>query len=223
MGKEQSLDEYQDLRREMVVRQLQRRGITNKLILEQLDRIPRHLFVSAPQRVDAYSDQPLPISNGQTISQPFVVALMLEYLDLHPNDEVLEIGSGSGYATAILSGIAKHVHAIEVFSELIESAQTVLDSLQVDNVLLEHRSAWEQSQEKKVYDRIVLWASPSRIPEYLFQHLKEGGILVSPEGKQDQYIWVMQKRGGRLTKEKKDSVRFVPLVQGTTEEIDRYR
>ncbi len=207
----------------MVREQLVARRITDSNILASFLNIPRHLFVSEDQRELAYTDQPLPISNGQTISQPYVVALMLEYLESGPEMDVLEIGGGSGYATALLSQLFRHVHSIEVFSELMVSAQKVLSQLELKNISLEHRSAWEQSTEQKLYSRIILWASPPRIPEYLFDHLDEGGIMVAPEGKHDQTLWVIKKKGGNLIKEKKESVRFVPLMQGKTTEIDRYR
>jgi len=149
------------------------------------------------------------------------VALMLSYLDIYPQHKVLEIGSGSGYATAIMSKICKHIYAIEVYQELIEDSLRVIQKLNISNVELNHSSAWEHFNEGMVYDRIILWASPPRIPEHIFDSLKEGGILVAPEGKSQQYVWICTKRDGNIIRKRKDPVRFVPLVQGSVHEIDR--
>ena len=208
---------------QMVAQQLSARGITDPRILKAFETTPRHYFLAVDYRIEAYSDQPLPIDQGQTISQPYVVALMLEYLSLSAEHRVLEIGGGSGYATALLAQLARSVHSLEVFSSLLDSARTVLNVLGFDNVNFEHGSAWEQRFPRKVYDRIILWASPPRIPEYLLSSLKSGGILVAPEGKYEQYIWIYHKLDGAIHKEKRDEVRFVPLVQGTTNEIDIFR
>jgi len=209
------------LRLQMVSDQLLRRGIQQPAILDAFQEIPRHLFVPhiAPQ--EAYADQPLPIKSGQTISQPYIVALMLCYLDIRPIHHVLEIGSGSGYATAVLSKLCHHVTGIEVYGELLDESMSIINQLELSNIDLKHASAWEHFEEKMVYDRIILWASPPRIPEHIFHSLKEGGILVAPEGKSDQYVWVCTKKDGHIIKKRKDPVRFVPLVQGSVQEIDR--
>lgn len=209
-----------NLRLDMVKEQLQRRGIRNADILEAFERIPRHLFVPHVDVDEAYGDYPIPIKAGQTISQPLMVAIMLQYLDVNPKHDVLEIGSGSGYATALLSRLAKHIDAIEVYTELLRDSEIALNRLGLKNIQLIHRSAWEQFEYQKVYDRIVLWASPPRIPDHLFECLGEGGVLVTPLGKAEQNVWIYTMRNGQLKKEKKDAVRFVPLVQGSTREID---
>jgi len=214
-------DDSQSLRQDMVSDQLRRRGILNRSILATFEEIPRHLFVSGVDTAEAYSDQPLPIKAGQTISQPYVVALMLEYLDLQPEHSILEIGSGSGYATAIMSKLCKDVTAMEVYAELLEDSRNVIKQLGLTNVDLKHGSAWEQFDTQKVYDRIILWASPPRIPEHIFDSLKESGILVAPEGKSEQYVWICTKKDGNIARNRKDPVRFVPLVQGSVQEIDR--
>ncbi len=209
-----------ELREDMVRTQLQRRGIDQSDILEAFMQVPRHCFIPDLPVDDAYSDRPQPIQAGQTISQPYMVALMLTYLELQKHHRVLEIGSGSGYATALLSRLSGHVDAVEVYKVLKDSSQVVLDQLGIENVRLTHQSAWEQSASDEVYDRIILWASPARIPEHLYGSLKEGGILVAPEGKSEQFVWVIKKQHGELNKIRKDAVRFVPLVQGSVEEID---
>lgn len=209
------------LRLKMVAEQLNHRGIHQKNILQAFEDIPRHLFVPHETLENAYGDYPLPIKAGQTISQPYIVALMLAYLELDISNEVLEIGSGSGYSTALLSKICKRVDAMEVYSELVNDSQSVLQQLDIINISLNHGSAWEQLEANTVYDRIILWASPPRIPEHLFESLREDGILVAPEGKLNQNVWVFKKSGGQINKERKDAVRFVPLVQGSVYEIDR--
>lgn len=210
-----------DLRLEMVSEQLRSRGINRPAILDAFKNIPRHLFVPNVSPEKAYSDQPLPIKAGQTISQPYVVALMLSYLDIYPQHKILEIGSGSGYSTALMSRMCDHIYAIEVYQELIEDSLRVIQKLNISNVELNHTSAWEHFNQRMVYDRIILWASPPRIPEHIFDSLNEGGILVAPEGKLEQYVWVCTKKDGNIIRKRKDPVRFVPLVQGSVHEIDR--
>ncbi|NQV15704.1 protein-L-isoaspartate(D-aspartate) O-methyltransferase [bacterium] len=209
-----------ELRHRMVTEQLQNRGISNIDILHAFEEVPRHMFIPNVPVNDAYGDYPIPIKAGQTISQPFIVALMLSYLELRSNHEVFEIGSGSGYATAIIAKLCRHVDALEVYNNLIRDSISVLKQLGVSNLSIQHRSAWEQLQTLKVYDRIILWASPPRIPQHLFECLSDSGILVTPEGKSDQYLWIYKKINGRITKERKDAVRFVPLVRGSVNEID---
>ncbi|NQV29994.1 MAG: protein-L-isoaspartate(D-aspartate) O-methyltransferase [Candidatus Marinimicrobia bacterium] len=204
----------------MIRDQLESRGINDPEILKVFQSTPRHIFVPHVSLYDAYSDQPLAIKAGQTISQPYIVARMLEYLKLSKNNEILEIGSGSGYATALLSKLCRHVDALEVYGDLVQASRFVLNRLDIINVNVMHRSAWEQLDSQKVYDRIILWASPPKIPDHLFDNLSEEGILVAPEGKSDQYVWVFKKQAGKITKERKEPVRFVPLVQGTVSEID---
>lgn len=205
----------------MVEEQLLKRGIHTPSILNAFRNTPRHFFVPEDQQAWAYDDTPLPIGAGQTISQPYVVALIMEYLELEPHHHVLEIGGGSGYATALLARIVKHVDSIEVYGELLERAQSVLESLKLNNIQLRHGSAWEHNSGDQVYDRVVLWASPPKIPDHLIEALSENGRMVGPQGKADQHLWVIEKRAGKIYREKKESVRFVPLVQGRLHEIDR--
>jgi len=214
--------EVLQLRQDMVRRQLQRRGITQSAILAAFQQIPRQLFIPHVSLETAYRDDPIRIAAGQTISQPYVVALMLEYLQLSRVFRVLEIGTGSGYATALLSQLCQQVDSIEVYAELVAAAQTALSKLGIENVKLEHRSGWEQTAVAPVYDRIILWASPPRIPEHLLGQLKSGGLLVAPVGKREQKIWLFTKQGAVIKKEARDTVRFVPLIAGTVNEIDSY-
>ncbi|MCF6238106.1 MAG: protein-L-isoaspartate(D-aspartate) O-methyltransferase [Candidatus Marinimicrobia bacterium] len=213
-------DDAYELRQEMVERQLADRGIYRTDILEVFQDTPRHLFIPDFDLTEAYADHPLPIKAGQTISQPYIVALMIQYLEPALSHKILEIGSGSGYATAILSKLCQHIDALEVYQALVEASRETLKQLSIANVTLMHKSAWEQMNGATVYDRIILWASPPRIPSHIFDRLGEGGILVAPEGKRDQYVWIYKKNQGRLEQTKKDAVRFVPLVSGSTQEID---
>ena len=209
-----------DLRHHMVADQLLRRGIGDEAILQAFQAVPRHLFVAHASIKDAYRDEPLPIRAGQTISQPYIVALMLTYLDIRPHHRVLEIGSGSGYSTAIMASLCRHVTGIEVFQELLKEAQHSLSKLHIDNVNLNHASAWEQFDQEQVYDRIILWASPPKIPAHLFGKMDEDSILVAPQGKGEQFVWKFTKNEGKIDRVRLDPVRFVPLVQGTVQEID---
>ena len=215
------IEDTKGFRRTMVSDQLLRRGIRQPAILDAFNDIPRHLFVPHIPPDQAYTDQPLPIKAGQTISQPYIVALMLSYLDIKPSHHILEIGSGSGYATAIISKLCHHVTGIEVYEELLDDSIRIIKQLELSNTDLKHASAWEHFKGEKVYDRIILWASPPRIPEHIFESLKEGGILVAPEGKSDKYVWICTKKDGNIEKKRKDPVRFVPLLQGSVQEIDR--
>ncbi len=173
-------DDTAELRIDMVQRQLQARGISRQDILVALNEIPRHMFIPEFSPSEAYSDRPLPIKAGQTISQPYIVALMIQYLETDKSHNILELGSGSGYATAILSKLCQHVDAMEVYDILVQDSRRVLAELAIHNVTIQHRSAWEQLDKKKVYERIILWASPPRIPQHLFDNLSDEGILVSP-------------------------------------------
>ena len=209
-----------EMRIDMIASQIESRGIQDPQILQAFLDIPRHIFIPDFNHSEAYSDRPQPIKSGQTISQPFIVALMLSYMELDKTHSVLEIGSGSGYATAVLSKLASHIDAFEVYGDLVQDSVTALELLEINNATVHHNSAWEQIDTNKVYDRIILWASPPKIPDYLFQLLKNDGILVAPEGKADQYVWIHKKEAGELQRIRKDAVRFVPLLRGSTEEID---
>lgn len=220
MSNELDTQESIDLRQKMVADQLFHRGIRNESILQAFQTIPRHLFIPHVRIDEAYSDRPIPIKAGQTISQPYVVALMLTYLDVKSHHRILEIGSGSGYSTAIISSLCQHITGIEVFQELLEGAQQALVDLKIENVSLKHASAWEQFEQDIVYDRIILWASPPKIPTHLFGRMDEDSVLVAPQGKREQFVWKFKKNEGKIERVRLDPVRFVPLVQGSVQEID---
>ena len=204
---------YEVSRRIMVEHHLRGRGIRDERVLETMGRIPREDFVSVKYAAQSYDDNPLPIGIGQTISQPYIVALMTQCLALSGNEEVLEIGTGSGYQTAILAALAKKVYTLERFHELSESAQTVLAKLRIENIeyaIGDGSCGWPG---EKQFDRIIITAAVPRIPEPLENQLKEGGLLVAPVGGQwTQDLIVAEKKNGRLQQETICGCRFVKLI-----------
>ena len=188
--------------------------ITNPDVLAAIARVPRHRFVPPEFQEQAYEDRPLPIGHGQTISQPYVVALMTELLELSPEAKVLEVGTGCGYQTAILAELAKDVYTVEVIAELSEAAQRRLTGLGYTNVHFRVGDGWEGWSEAAPFDGIIVTAAASTWPEPLVAQLAEGGKLVIPVGPAgwDQELWQVTKREGQLSKRRIGPVRFVPLV-----------
>ncbi len=183
-------------------------------VLSVLREIPRHVFVPEHPLAAAYADHPLPIGHGVTISQPTVVGMMSEALDLRGDERILEIGTGSGYQAAVLSRLARSVDTIEVIPELAERAERVLEVLGVGNVRVHRGDGWAGLAAFAPYDRIVVTAAPDRLPECLVDQLAEGGLLVLPVGPQaqDQRLERHTKHRGRLVREDLGAVRFVPMV-----------
>jgi protein-L-isoaspartate(D-aspartate) O-methyltransferase len=205
-------DRFASLRKEMVESQLIARGILEPRILNIFSKIPRHKFVRNEDREYAYSDFPLPIGHGQTISQPYIVALMTEMLDIHSNHKVLEIGTGSGYQAAILGSIATEVHSIERIEELAKTAQITLGNLKYFNVHIhigDGSCGWVGDAP---YDRIIVTAAAPSVPEPLLSQLKIGGRLVIPIGDRSiQYLEKWERREKRYIHERNLAVCFVPL------------
>lgn len=197
----------------MVRYHLQGRDITDPRVLEVMGRLPREAFVPPAYASQAYADNPLPIGVGQTISQPYIVALMTQCLRLSGNEDVLEIGTGSGYQTAVLASLARRVYTIERFHELAESAQSVLSRLGFDNIeyyIGDGSCGWP---EKRTFDRILLTAAVPRVPQPLLDQLADGGILVVPVGSESTQMLVsVKKKHGRVTTEPVCGCRFVKLV-----------
>ncbi len=202
-------------RRRMVAEQLRARGIADERLLEAMARVPRHEFVPAPYRDQAYEDHPLPIAQGQTISQPYIVALMLEELSLKPEDKVLEVGTGSGYVTALLAELAAEVFSIERHAALAEEARATLARLGYANVQLFVGDGSQGLPEHAPYDAILVSAAALRLPPALVAQLAEGGRMIIPVGPGDaQQLQLITIRNGQLHVQLRELCRFVPLVQG---------
>ncbi len=200
----------------MVEHQLRRRGIDDERVLAAMGEVPRESFVPERHRRDAYADSALPLSHGQTISQPLMVAMSAAALELQGGDTVLEVGAGSGYQAAVLSKLADGVVAIEIIPELVSAARRTLDSLGIDNVSVicaDGRNGWPESAP---YDGIVVAAAAEDVPQPLVDQLAEGGRLVIPVGgRWGQSLRVFRKQGGDLHAEDLCRCVFVPLVYGS--------
>jgi protein-L-isoaspartate(D-aspartate) O-methyltransferase len=184
-------------------------------VLDALEEVPRHLFMPGAQIRTAYRDEPAPIGHGQTISQPTVVAIMSDALELQGTERVLEIGTGSGYQAAVLSRLAAHVYSIEIVEPLGLAAKERLARLGYQNVEVRIGDGYAGWPEHAPFDRILLTAAPPEIPDALVAQLREGGLLVAPVGEgADQRLVRWTKTGGVLKKEDLGAVRFVPMVPG---------
>jgi protein-L-isoaspartate(D-aspartate) O-methyltransferase len=212
-------DEFADKRRRMVETQIRARDVREPRVLEAMARVPRHLFVPEEFRAQAYDDYPLPIGFDQTISQPYIVALMTSLLELKGGEKVLEIGTGSGYQAAVLSRIAGRVYTIEILPGLAERARQELAALGYDNVESRVGDGWAGWPENAPYDGILVTAAPPRVPEPLLQQLKVGGRLVIPVGSffQDLLVYTRTEKG--FEKRNVIPVRFVPMT-GEAEKSD---
>lgn len=201
----------------MVENQIKRRGISDEATLKAMLTIPRHQFV--PQRYieDAYRDRPLPIGEGQTISQPYIVALMTEQLKLKPTDKVLEIGTGSGYQAAVLSQICEEVYTIEIIPFLGEEAKKRLKDLGYDNIMVKIGDGYYGWEEPTSFDAIIVTAAATHIPPPLIKQLKVGGRMVIPIGgvfQVQRLMFIEKKEDGKLISKNLIPVRFVPLTGG---------
>ncbi len=213
-------DAFAPQRRTMVSRDLRGRGIKDERVLAAIDSIPRHLFVPERQRSSAYEDRPLVIGEGQTISQPYVVALMTELLELRSNERVLEIGTGSGYQTALLARLVAEVFSIEILPILSGRAKKVLEDLGYNNVRLKVGDGFYGWEEQGPFDAILVTAAAPKIPAPLWRQLREGGRLVMPlgEGERNQRLIRARKSAGKPIIEDFNAVLFVPLTGATRKE-----
>ena len=200
-------------RASMVHNHMMARDITDPAVLRVMGRMPRELFIPPKYYDQAYSDRPLPIGLGQTISQPYIVALMTQHLRLNSSCHVLEIGTGSGYQTAILAQLCEKVYTIERHNQLTEMAQTALSNLGIDNVEFYIGDGSKGWPEEKQFDRIIITAAVPEVPQPLTKQLKDGGLLVAPIGGQlSQDLVVCEKSQDHLTKKSICGCRFVKLV-----------
>ena len=207
-------DEARD-RERMVAQQIENRGVTDRRVLDAMRKVPRHLFVPQSGRTDSYGDFPLPIGEGQTISQPYIVAFMTEALHLKSGDSVLEIGTGSGYQAAILGEIAAEVYTVEIVPSLAKRAQAILDSLRYVNIHIRTGDGYKGWPEHAPYDAVIVTCAPDAIPRALVDQMKEGGRMIIPVGRAGdvQELVLGVKVNGVLETRDVLSVRFVPMVR----------
>ena len=204
---------FENMRREMVARQIRDRGITSERVLRAMEAVPRHLFVPAEYVFSAYSDEPLPIGEGQTISQPFMVAAMADALSLEGHERVLEVGAGSGYQAAVVSLLAREVIAVEAQPVLVSSARERLARLAYTNVRIEEGDGSLGWPSTAPYDAILVTAAAPAVPPPLAEQLAEGGRLVIPVGRAEQQELVrITKTKGHTSQESLYACRFVPLL-----------
>lgn len=206
--------EFEKARSEMVENQLERRGIADLRVLEVMRRVPRHLFVSRNLWEQAYADHPLPIGEGQTISQPYVVALMTEWLQLDGSERVLEIGTGSAYQAAVLAELCEEVYTIEIKEVLTDSARERLESLGYGNVHVKWSDGYFGWEKHAPFDAIIITCAVNHIPPRLIEQLGDGGRLILPLGSTvyHQTLTLIEKEGENLIVTYILPVRFVPMV-----------
>ena len=205
-------DRFQQQREMMVRDQIMSRGISDKKVLTAMRKVPRERFAGAGNIVSAYEDRPLPIGRGQTISQPYIVALMTQSLDLEGNEKVLEIGTGSGYQAAVLAEMAKEVYSVEIVLQLYERVRKLLSVYK--NIKISNHDGSLGWEKHAPYDRIIVTAAPDHIPAAFTDQLKDGGILVIPVGLStwSQELIKVVKKGKKTRKDKICDVAFVPLT-----------
>ncbi len=194
--------------------QLRQQGIRDERLLQAIEAVPRERFVDEALEHKAYENTALPIGSGQTISQPYMVARMTELLNLTPTSRVLEIGTGSGYQTAILAHLVQHVCSVERIKGLQWQAKRRLKQLDLHNVSTRHGDGWQGWASRGPFDAIIVTAAPPEIPPALMEQLDDGGILVLPVGEQAQTLKYIRRQGSEFVIDTVEAVRFVPLVKG---------
>ena len=207
-------DPYEARRLRMVEQDIEARGVKDALVLKAMRKVQRHLFVEQSLWPKAYNDHPLPIGEGQTISQPYVVALMTEALALRGNERVLEVGTGSGYQAAILAEIVKEVFTIEIRPEIYTKVRERLQKLGYQNIRTKQGDGYLGWPEYAPFDAIIVTASPNHIPPPLLTQMKEGGRLIIPLGRTTFYqnLTLVTKKGGKVEVKELAPVTFVPLI-----------
>jgi protein-L-isoaspartate(D-aspartate) O-methyltransferase len=210
---ESDIQAYAGQRRKMVEKQILGRGIKDLSVMEVLSRVPRHLFVNSSLQHRAYGDCPLPIGENQTISQPYIVALMTQVLDLKGGERVLEIGTGSGYQTAILAELASHVFTIERVKPLVKKTKELLEGLKYKNIVFKTFDGTYGWRDQSPFDAILISAATPSIPKSLIEQLADKGRLVAPVGEREsQDLIVLNKNGNKVMERKIGSCKFVPLI-----------
>lgn len=209
--------EYDRLRERMVKYQIEDRDVKSKIVLDAMRAVPRHEFVPEKYRKEAYNDHPLPIGYGQTISQPYIVALMTELAEVTKGEKVLEIGTGSGYQAAVLAEITDSVYTIEIITELTNEVKHRFQRLGYKKITVKNADGYYGWKEFSPFDAIVVTAAAEHIPPPLIEQLKEGGKMIIPIGHplQVQDLLVLEKKDGKVRSKNIIPVRFVPLVRGT--------
>lgn len=213
---ETPVDTFADVRAAMVRNQIEARGVKDAAVLAVMRRVPRHRFVPDEYISAAYEDHPLPIGHGQTISQPYIVALMTQSLRIKPGDKVLEIGTGSGYQAAILAELGAETYTVEIIPELARQAEARLRELGYSEIQVLNADGYYGWQDHAPYDAIIVTCAPDHLPQPLVSQLRDGGRLVIPIGPQGafQTLWLFEKHGEELTSTNLGDVVFVPLTGG---------
>jgi protein-L-isoaspartate(D-aspartate) O-methyltransferase len=208
-------DPYREARQHMVRTQMRTRDIQDERVLAVMEKVPRQEFVPHEVKDQAFEDHPLPIGFGQTISQPYIVALMTQMLDLQPDDKVLEIGTGSGYQAAVLAELTPHVYTIEIIPELAQRARSTLDRLGYDYVASQQADGYWGWEEHAPFDAIIVTAAPDHIPQPLLQQLADGGRMVIPVGPPGGYqsLWLITREGDEFHNFNWGGVSFVPFTR----------
>jgi len=203
---------YEKLRISMVQDQIERRGIHDAKVLQAMRKVPRHKFVPDHLRKYAYADEPLPIGEDQTISQPYIVAYMTEKLEIEPGDKVLEIGTGSGYQAAVLAELTDSVFTIEIVDVLARRAEKTLKELDYENIYVKSGDGYKGWPEHAPFDAIIITAAPTKIPQPLADQLRIGGRMILPLGDFSQDLVLIQKNALGITQQTLLPVRFVPMT-----------
>lgn len=206
-------DFFASQRNDMVKRQLAARDIEHRGVLEVMGKVPRHRFVPNNKRKLAYQDSPLPIGNGQTISQPYIVALMTQLVDPQATDKALDIGTGSGYQAAVLAELVQSVYSIEIVKPLADSAAKRLDQLNYKNITVRHGDGYAGWKSEAPFDIIIVAAAPDHVPQALVEQLARGGKMVIPVGDRYQELILIEKDAQGTVKQSRIApVRFVPMT-----------
>jgi protein-L-isoaspartate(D-aspartate) O-methyltransferase len=208
----QAQDDFSSARAAMVEKQIVKRGVTDSLVLAAMRKVPRHEFVPESYRGYSYADEPLPIGEGQTISQPYIVALMTETLKLNRDSRVLEVGTGSGYQAAVLAEVAASVYTIEIVESLCRKATVTLASLGYKNVHVRCGDGYRGWPEEAPFDAIIVTAAPDHVPQPLVDQLKPGGKMSIPVGDVYQELMLITKTESGVVEQNILPVRFVPMT-----------